>query len=1316
MFTLSVKQASFLFLLFISMTLKVYGKEHITITFSSDMANVDLGNAPDSDIQFTIDGAHVVLTNTNTSEEMEFELKGTSTDGSFTYNGEYKSTIILNNLNLTSKKGAALDIEDGKRIALILTNGTQNTLIDATGGNQKAALYCKGHLEISGNGNLDVTGNTYHGIATKEYMLLKKSTGKITISKAAKDGIHAGQYFQMNGGTINLSGMIDDGIQAESSKDSTKVRNGWVYIKGGNINIDIESNDTKGIKSDSLFVVTGGAFVINVRGAGSKGISSGTDMVINPYGAAIKMNINVSGLQYTDPITKERSKCMGIKVQRDLAIEDGDITVKTTYSTSKDIKVGRSYYHTGGAINALVDCTSKVYYERGTVSMVIDTTRIYGEENPEFQYTKGGKRYNGTTLFCKATETSPAGEYSITSDRYSIFRIDGILNIKRAPLSIKAKDYTIRQGETLPTFDVEYNGFKNGENNIVLNKQPKVNCNATSASAPGTYDINVSSAESKNYDITYIKGTLTITKGDRTVVTAKSYTRFYGDPNPKFEYTIDEGELEKEPEIICDATSASPVGVYPIIIRPKSSEDSNCIYVNGTLNIVPAPLIAFVNDAYRAYGDRNPDFTIFYSGFVNNENESVLSAKPQATTNATPKSIVGDYPINLNGGKARNYDFSYKQGMLTVVKAPLLAKVNDETKTYGNHNPTFTIKFDGLKNGEIVPDWAEKPTIQTEATQTSDVGEYTIEASGVPQNYDLKKITPGTLTVTPASLTIKANDKSRLYYSEEPSYDFTYSGFVNKENEQVLMEQPVIETEATKTSNVGQYIITPKNAIAKNYTISYIPGILTIEKRTLTATAPNTQREYGEDNPTLTLSYSGFVNNENENIFIEMPIAFTSATRTSNAGKYHIDITEGIISNYEVDYIPGTLTVTKAPLAVKVKDATKVYGAQNPTFTMSYEGLKNGETAPAWYSPPSIQTKATKFSDVGEYAIQANGGVAVNYNIEITDGTLNVTPASLTVRVHDTTRLYYEEEPDFNYTYSGFVNGDGENALSARPSLSTTATKLSDVGEYDILASGANSHNYIISYINGTLKVKPRTLIATTGNYERTYNEENPAFKIVYDGFVANENESVLTTKPTAKTTAAKTSDVGSYKIDVMGGDAKNYTFSYVPGILTINKAEQSIDWNQDLEGLRIGDQIELKASATSGLPVFYSIEDKETAEIYVAGTKYWLDCKAEGETQIVAVQEGNHNYYASRRVRKPLIVGPAAINETRDESFVKVQSTTSGIIVTGARLGETIHIYTIEGMLQKSVKVEEQPIYIQMKQNNIYIVKVGEKVIKLKH
>ena len=83
----------------------------------------------------------------------------------------------------------------------------------------------------------------------------------------------------------------------------------------------------------------------------------------------------------------------------------------------------------------------------------------------------------------------------------------------------------------MPTFEAEYSGFKNNETASVLSAQPTFSCSATSASEPGTYDIIVSGADATNYDIDYVKGTLTISATEVRPVTETETTTFSEDVN-----------------------------------------------------------------------------------------------------------------------------------------------------------------------------------------------------------------------------------------------------------------------------------------------------------------------------------------------------------------------------------------------------------------------------------------------------------------------------------------------------------------------------------------------------------------------------------------------------------------------------------------------------------------------------------------------------------------------------------------------------------------------------------------------------------------
>lgn len=326
----------------------------VTVTFAGDTAYVDMGHAPN--VTDTIRGAHVNIVSTNTKSELEFVVQGESTHGSLTYDGPLKCKFYLNGLNLTSDKGAAIDIKCGKRVDLILNEGTENVLADVAGGEQKAALYCKGHLEVSGSGSLTVTGNTKHGIATKEYMELKKSTGSITVKKAVSDAMHVGQYFLMSGGTLTISGQKGDGLQVETmtldddvTPNPDKENNGMMFIRGGKLNITVDEDVTKGIKVSGNLTVSGGEFTIEANGDGSRGIQVAGNMLVNEDNNTTLMQIRALGTTYEDEETEEDSRCMGIKVKGNLTVNAGTIKVANKGKYSYGIKVDGVYTKSANA-------------------------------------------------------------------------------------------------------------------------------------------------------------------------------------------------------------------------------------------------------------------------------------------------------------------------------------------------------------------------------------------------------------------------------------------------------------------------------------------------------------------------------------------------------------------------------------------------------------------------------------------------------------------------------------------------------------------------------------------------------------------------------------------------------------------------------------------------------------------------------------------------------------------------------------------------------------------------------------------------------
>lgn len=306
-----------------------------TIIITYDGATASVSALPlDGSITATVNGADVVINNTVLDREITTILRGQSDSGSLLYSGDYKTTVVLDGVSLKGSTAEAINIKCGKRIALTLADGTINTLEDATtDGGQKAAFYTKGHLEVSGTGALTLTGNIKHGLASKEYLQMKKSVGTISIASAAGDGIHAGQYYQQNGGVVNIDKIGGDGVQAEATGDEGDELDGQMIIKGGTLNITTSATDVSTLKSDSLLTVTGGTFVLNTNGAAGKAIKSkqelsvsGGDFTITQSGKAI---VEAGDLGYVTALKGS-----------DVTITGGNFNINTSGAGARGISAG----------------------------------------------------------------------------------------------------------------------------------------------------------------------------------------------------------------------------------------------------------------------------------------------------------------------------------------------------------------------------------------------------------------------------------------------------------------------------------------------------------------------------------------------------------------------------------------------------------------------------------------------------------------------------------------------------------------------------------------------------------------------------------------------------------------------------------------------------------------------------------------------------------------------------------------------------------------------------------------------------------------
>ena len=291
------------------------------------------------------DGAYVNITSAATADpEITYALQGTTTNGAFLLNGIYKCGLVLNGVNITSRRGAAIRINNGKRIDVELVKGTTNNLADCQQGLQDACLHIKGHPEFKGEGTLNITGNTRHAYKSGEYTLLKRSTGAINILAAVGDAMHIGQYFHMRGGQITISPDVQkDGIQVDKDSDTTKINNGMVFLDSGIVNINLKSDDVSGIKCDSTFTCNGGNYTITMSGKAAKGFDAARNAHIFATTSTPEFNLTASGGYLTVLGKKKKSACF--KVDGNLYFHAGKITTQATGDKARGLKVNGDYYY-----------------------------------------------------------------------------------------------------------------------------------------------------------------------------------------------------------------------------------------------------------------------------------------------------------------------------------------------------------------------------------------------------------------------------------------------------------------------------------------------------------------------------------------------------------------------------------------------------------------------------------------------------------------------------------------------------------------------------------------------------------------------------------------------------------------------------------------------------------------------------------------------------------------------------------------------------------------------------------------------------------
>lgn len=333
----------------------------IQIVFADGGAQVtgDINNT------VTVEGNHVTVNNT-TDEKVIYELKGTAQDGSVKLYSSKKQALVLDGLDLTSTRGAAIN-NQGKKKCFVVVKGT-NVLKDAAtytstpaDEDEKAAFFSEGQLIFSGDGTLTVTAQGKSGITSDDYIHFMESQ-VINVTSGSGHGIRGKDAVYISDGIVSVS--VSANMKKGITSDSLVCINGGstvINVSGGAAydSEDAEYKGSAGIKADCLFEINAGSLSITNTGSGGKGISGdmtgcfngGCVKVVtkgsnygqsssNRYGSGSSNSVSAKGIKFDGNLFFNGGTVMvncsaheGIESKGNITVTDG---VVYSYSAADD--------------------------------------------------------------------------------------------------------------------------------------------------------------------------------------------------------------------------------------------------------------------------------------------------------------------------------------------------------------------------------------------------------------------------------------------------------------------------------------------------------------------------------------------------------------------------------------------------------------------------------------------------------------------------------------------------------------------------------------------------------------------------------------------------------------------------------------------------------------------------------------------------------------------------------------------------------------------------------------------------------------------
>ncbi|WP_319479449.1 YDG domain-containing protein [uncultured Draconibacterium sp.] len=681
-----------------------------------------------------------------------------------------------------------------------------------------------------------------------------------------------------------------------------------------------------------------------------------------------------------------------------------------------------------------------------TVTADSDHSKIYGETDPVFTYTSvpelGSKLTDTEVIEFTGELGRVAGEnvgiYALTQGtldnvNYNITFASNTFEITKRRVAVAADAYQSKTyGDLDPVFTYASNpvlGSKLPNNEVIHFDGELIR---TEGENVGLYAIEQGTLDNSNYEITFVSNDFEITTLDVTVTVDADQSKTYGDLDPVFEYTSIPavGVTLANNEVVgfageLDRAAGEDIGLYAIGQGTLDNPNYSISFMTDNFEITKLAVTVTADaDQSKTYGDLDPVFEYTSIPAVGATLSNGKDVSFAGELDRAAGEDVGLYAIGQGTLANPNYSINFMSDNFEITKLEVTVTTDaDQSKTYGELDPVFeytSIPAVGatLTNSEVVGFAGELDRAAGE-----DVGLYAIgQGTLANPNYSINFITDN-FEITKLEVTVTADaDQSKTYGEADPEV-FTYSsspeiGSTLANKQTIGFTGGLIRAEG---ENTGSYEINLGTLSNSNYNIAYISDIFEITTKALTITAGDKTKEYdGEVYSPFTVSYDGFVNDEDESV-LEGALTFSgTAANAVNAGTDYVITPEGLTSsNYEITYVDGLLDITAKSLTITADNKSKIYdGEVYSPFTVSYDGFIGSENESNLDGELTFSGSAVNATEVGaDYIITPEGFTSSNYEITYVSGSLIIVPHI----VGDTNGdgIIGEDE------ITGDINGDG---------------------------------------------------------------------------------------------------------------------------------------------------------------------------------------------------------------------------------------------------------------------------------------------------